>query len=102
MRLEQAELAALAPADRDRYRALEQLFAQPGWKVVMALAKENAALQVQRAAFADNWAANRMAIGMGGAWNEIAKLEETTEAFYLNLIAQSADRVAAEDEIAFE
>lgn len=89
MLLDEAQLNALAPKDRARYMALEHLFAQPGWKVVTALADQKAAEQVQRAAFAQSWDANRLAIGNGAAWNEIKNLEEATQAHYTNLIKQA-------------
>lgn len=87
--LDQAQLSALKPADRDRYMALEQLFAQPGWKLVVALAKQNATAQVQRAAFAASWADNRIAVGNGAAWNTIATLEEATMADYERMVAET-------------
>lgn len=105
MQLDEAQLNALKPADRNRYRALEQLFAQPGWKIVITLAKEHAANAVQRAAFAASWADNRIAIGNGAAWDAIAKLEEQTEAHYAQMLAEiekATQLVALADESSFE
>ena len=90
MHLDEAQLNALPAQDRARYMALEHLFAQPGWKIVVALAKTNAEAQVRAAAFAKDWASSRLAIGNGSAWDQIAKLEEQTEAAYAEMLASLA------------
>lgn len=82
MHLDEAQLNQLPPSDRARYMALEHLFAQPGWKIVVALAKANAEAQVKNAAFAKDWPSSRLAIGNGAAWDEISKLEESTDTAY--------------------
>lgn len=89
MQLDEAQLNALKPSERARYMSLEQLFSQPGWKVVVALAKQNAEEQRNRAAFANSWADNRLAIGNSAAWNAIAQLEEQTEQHYARLVSES-------------
>lgn len=109
MNLDELQLNALPPQDRARYMALEHLFAQPGWKIVVALAKQNAEAQVKAAAFAKDWPSSRLAIGNGAAWDQIAKLEEATEASYLAMVAkatstaeEAAEIAAFEDEQQFE
>jgi hypothetical protein len=97
MPLDQAQLNALSPADRNRYNALEHLFAQPGWRIVVALAKENAEAQVRAAAFAKDWATNRLAVGNGAAWNAIVQLEESTHAAYTAKLAEIAGAAEAEE-----
>lgn len=102
MHLDEAQLNALPPADRARYMALEHLFAQPGWKIVVALAKANAEAQVKAAAFAKDWPSSRLAIGNGAAWDQIAKLEESTDAAYaekLGAIEREADNSTLLSEI---
>lgn len=101
MSLDQAQLNALKPEDRARYMSLEHLFAQAGWKAVMALAKQRITEQMQRAALAPSWADNRVAIGAAAAWNEIGNLEEATLAHYQNLLEQ-AEREALTAQIASE
>lgn len=88
MQLDEGQLNALPPQDRARYMALEHLFAQPGWKIVVALAKTNAEAQIKAAAFAKDWASSRLAIGNGAAWDEISKLEENTDAAYQAKLAE--------------
>lgn len=105
MMLDEAQLNALTPEDRRKYMAFEQLFGSTGWKYVVALAKHNAAEAVQRAAFADNWAANRIAIGNGAAWDAISKLEEQTEATYqlkLQELEKAAEIVRITEESQYE
>jgi len=101
MQLDMEQLNALPPADRNRYLALEKLFAMPGWKIVVALAKQNSEAAVQRAAFATSWGDNRLAIGNGYAWNEIQQLETATEKTYATmaveaLTAANADKLSEE------
>lgn len=90
MMLDEAQLNALKPEDRRKYMAFEALFGSTGWKYLVTLAKHNAAEAVQRAAFANSWAENRMAIGNGAAWDAISKLEEQTEATYKLKLAELA------------
>ena len=89
MQLDMEQLNALPPADRNRYLALEKLFAMPGWKIVVALAKQNAEGAMRRAAFANTWADNRLAIGSGYAWNELAELETATEKTYATMAVEA-------------
>jgi hypothetical protein len=95
MRLEAEQLALLSPADRNRYMALEALFDSDGWKIVMALAHQSAAGALQRAALANSWAENRMAIGNSLAWNAIFQLQDATENDFLTMAASAADDAMA-------
>jgi hypothetical protein len=98
--LDQTQLALLPPVDREKYMALERFFSSAGWKYIKGLAEQRAAEQVQRAAFAASWADNRLAIGAGAAWNELAKLEETETASFERMVkeAAKADETDAVDE----
>lgn len=101
MHLDLEQVNALSPDDRNRYMQLEKMFALPGWKVVVALAQENAAAAFQQAALASNWDANRMALGNHLAWRAIANLEKDTQALYTdkalkNLMADDVRRIAEE------
>lgn len=80
--LDLEQVNALVPDDRNRYMDLEKLFQQKGWKVVVALARQNAATALLTAARAQNWDQNRVAIGNHMAWQAIANLEKETKEIY--------------------
>lgn len=96
MRLESEQLALLSPADRNRYMALESLFDSDGWKIVMALSQKNAAEALQRAALANSWAENRMAVGNSLAWNNIWNLEQQAEVQFHEMASTARDGALAE------
>ncbi len=93
MHLSQSELDALSIEDKERYRALEQLFKTKGWKLVSALASQNAVAQFKNAALAPNWDQNRIAVGQYLAWNSIASLETETEQLYEQKISEATSQV---------
>lgn len=86
LNLDQTQLSVLSPSDRDRYMDLESLFRSKGWKIVKALAEQNALTAHNVAATANTWADNRIAVGNRSAWQTIINFEEATEAHYLGLI----------------
>jgi len=105
LQLDLEQVNALAPDDRNRYMQLEKLFAQPGWRIVVALATNNAAQSLQQAALASSWDANRLAIGNHMAWRSIQNLERDTQALYADKAAQqfaADDLRRIEDEHALE
>lgn len=95
MHLDLEQVNALAPDDRNRYMQLEKLFAQPGWRIVVALANQNQAQALQQAAMASNWDANRLAIGNHLAWRAIQNLEKDTQALY----SEKALQTMAQEEL---
>jgi len=80
--LDLEQVNALSPDDRARYMQLEKLFSQPGWKLVVALAAQNATNALRNAALASSWDQNRMAIGNHIAWQAISNLEKDTQDLY--------------------
>lgn len=104
MHLDLEQVNALAPDDRNRYMQLEKLFAQPGWRVVVALATQKVAEALQQAAFASSWDNNRIAMGAHLAWRGIQNLEKDTQALYSEKAAQQINqeelqRIADEHEL---
>ncbi len=103
--LDNEQINALPPDDRNRYAALEALFRQPGWQLVMALAQQNAAQALHQAANAQNWDSNRMAIGNRAAWLAIANLQRETQQVYEGIAARVVEERSLTDlsiESAFE
>ena len=95
MHLDLEQVNALAPDDRNRYMQLEKLFAQPGWRIVVALATQNAGAALTQAAVASSWDNNRLAYGNHLAWRAIQNLEKDTQALY----SEKAAQVIAQDEL---
>lgn len=70
----------LTDEEREEYRALEQTMASPGWGRIAKLAEEMKEYYERQAAYAQNWEANRMAIGAAGVYQWVSTLREATEA----------------------
>jgi hypothetical protein len=103
--LDLEQVNALSADDRTRYMQLEKLFSQPGWKLVMALAAQNATNALRNAAVAASWDQNRMAIGNHVAWQAIANLEKETQDLYAGKAAgvlQAKELKHLSDEQEFE
>lgn len=100
MRLEAEQIALLNPTARERYMALEKLFASDGWKIVMALATNSAATALQRAAVASTWEENRMSLGNSLAWNAISNMEGSAEADFENQLETAEEEARVEAIIA--
>lgn len=92
MHLDLEQVNALVPDDRNRYMQLEKLFAQPGWRVVVALATQNAAVALTQAAVASSWDNNRLAYGNHIAWRAIQNLEKDTQALYSEKAMQTLNQ----------
>ena len=75
-------LKYLSDEDKTRYMVLERLFAQAGWKLLVEECQKWALAAKDRAAFAQTWDQNRLAVGNGFAYDHISRLEEITETEY--------------------
>lgn len=93
MHLDIEQVNLLKPAQRDRFMELERLFASKGWKIVKAMAEENARLAHDIAANASSWADNRVAVGNRSAWRMVVNLEEQTEALFEKEAAEALQAV---------
>lgn len=97
MNLDNQQLNALAPVERERYMELERLFASKGWRIFIATAKDNANAAYAVGANASTWEENRVAYGNRMAWQYVLALEEATEQEFEAKAARAshADELAA-------
>lgn len=100
--MEQSKLKNLTPQQAERFARLERLFGQPGWKDVEAWAKNNAQEQLMRAAHANTWDQNRIAMGARLAYLTLVQLVEQTHAEFEALADQNAEKEVAADELEHE
>lgn len=78
----------LTDTERDRFVKFQALFESDGWHLLVEYAQAKAAEATQRAALADSWENNRLAVGYRGAWGEISNIE--------NQFMNEFDAIAAE------
>ena len=96
------DLKYLTDEQKTRYMMLDRLFNQPGWAVVVELAKTRAMEQRDRAAFAKSWDDNRTALGAGFVYNEFSQLQETTDMEFAQLALNAKQAAQEEDETEHE
>lgn len=103
MQIDNEQLNTLSAPERERYMELERLFASKGWKIVLAMAKDNANAAFAIGANASSWAQNREALGNRTCWMSILGLEDSTQQLFENKAAQVLEaaeivRIAEESE----
>lgn len=91
-------LKYLSDEDKTRYMVLERLFAQPGWALLVEEMAKRALAAKDRAAFAQSWDQNRLAIGGGIVYNEIANMQDLTETEFEQKAEEAKKAKAAQDE----
>jgi hypothetical protein len=96
------ELKFLSDEDKDKYMALERLWSQPGWRLVVEFATQLAAIHKDAATFAKTWEQNRMSLGSAFAYDHIARLQETTEAEYEQKVEAAREAARTKDEAEYE
>ncbi len=100
--LDQASLAHLDDAQRQRYMTLERLFDTDGWKLLVEFSKSNAGLQEQRIINAQNWETHRHASGARAVYLQFANLQEQFEQEFSAIAEEAANRVRLVEETDFE
>ena len=90
------DLKYLEPDERERYMKLERLFGTPGWDVIARWAEMNRDEARDRAASAQTWEENRIAVGMRMAYDMFAQLQKVHELEFEELARER--RAAKEDE----
>jgi hypothetical protein len=96
------QLKFLSDEDKERYMSLERLWSQPGWALVVELAKQLASGHRDRATFANTWEQNRMALGSALAYDHISRLQEITETEYEQKVDGILTASKAAEEEAYE
>ena len=97
--MDQNQINALTPGQKERYSKLESLFEHPGWAIVEQWAQLNADEHRDRAAFAQTWDANRVSVGARTAFALVVNLRNATEAEFAQLAADAAATTLIEDEL---
>lgn len=95
-------LKFLSDEDKERYMKLERLWSQPGWELVVELARQLAEAHKNRATFANTWEQNRLALGSALAYDHISRLQELTEAEYEQKVEGVVNAARAAEEEAYE
>jgi len=62
----------------DRYMKLERVFESDGWPLLEEWFTQKAEVARQRAAHANSWDENRIAVGQEGAYTELVNLRDST------------------------
>lgn len=100
--MDQEQLSYLTDQQKERWQILENLFAHPGWNLIVQFLEIEAENQNIRAANAASWDENRLAVGARAAYAQLAKLAESTEHEFALLAEQAREAALAEDEGDFE
>lgn len=90
-------LNELTDNERDQYAKLENLFMHPGWALAQEIFELGAKESYQRAAFAQSWEQNRMAVGEHSVWSRVVNLSEYVETNFRELAHQRVVAKASEE-----
>lgn len=89
--MDQNQLMHLTDAQRQRFRALEQMFESDGWKHIVEFAKAEANSHEQRLINAPSWDVHRFSAGARAAYSVFVGLQEHFENEYAAVAQQAAE-----------
>ena len=81
--LDQQQLSMLTAEEKTRYRLYEQGFSTEFWKAIQEMAQTQSDSALIRAAEAQSWDFNRVAVGQRSVWQLLANLETAIENEYI-------------------
>lgn len=100
--LDLEQIKNLTPAQKDRYMALERMFATDGWRIVTEHVTGLANDAAERELNAVNWETNRVWHGARAALLQMANMQDVTEKEFAALAANREEAQQDEDETKFE
>lgn len=100
--MELEDLKYLTDEQRERYMTMERLFEQPGWTLVEKWAGINRDEAKERAANAQSWEDNRIAVGLRIAYDTFSKMRDINEREYMQLAQDQREEQEEDNELEHE
>ena len=93
------QIQHLTDEQKERYKALPQVFELPGWAIIKKWAELNHDESRDRGASASTWEMNRIAFGERIVYDVVRKMEDITELEYSSLAKENAASAAPDEEV---